>query len=95
MAHRGRLTVLANVIGKGVAQIFSEFEGDIDPELAEGSGDVKYHLGASGVRQMPGGQRDHGFGAAQSRAIWKRWIRWWKASCAPSRIAWATPSASA
>ena len=56
MAHRGRLAVLANVIGKGVAQIFSEFEGDIDSDFAEGTGDVKYHLGASSVRQMSGGQ---------------------------------------
>jgi 2-oxoglutarate dehydrogenase E1 component len=56
MAHRGRLAVLANVIGKGVAQIFSEFEGDIDSDLAEGTGDVKYHLGASSVRKMSGGQ---------------------------------------
>ncbi|HEY2845000.1 MAG TPA: multifunctional oxoglutarate decarboxylase/oxoglutarate dehydrogenase thiamine pyrophosphate-binding subunit/dihydrolipoyllysine-residue succinyltransferase subunit, partial [Bryobacteraceae bacterium] len=55
MAHRGRLAVLANVIGKGVAQIFSEFEGDINSDVAEGTGDVKYHLGASNVRQMPGG----------------------------------------
>ncbi|MBZ5634231.1 MAG: multifunctional oxoglutarate decarboxylase/oxoglutarate dehydrogenase thiamine pyrophosphate-binding subunit/dihydrolipoyllysine-residue succinyltransferase subunit [Acidobacteriia bacterium] len=56
MAHRGRLAVLANVIGKGVAQMFSEFEGDIDSDLAEGTGDVKYHLGASNVRRMSGGQ---------------------------------------
>ncbi|HSP68535.1 MAG TPA: multifunctional oxoglutarate decarboxylase/oxoglutarate dehydrogenase thiamine pyrophosphate-binding subunit/dihydrolipoyllysine-residue succinyltransferase subunit, partial [Bryobacteraceae bacterium] len=55
MAHRGRLAVLANVIGKGVAQIFSEFEGDINSEVAEGTGDVKYHLGASSVRQMSSG----------------------------------------
>ena len=55
MAHRGRLALLANVIGKGVAQIFSEFEGDINSEVAEGTGDVKYHLGATNVRQMPGG----------------------------------------
>jgi len=56
MAHRGRLAVLANVIGKGVAQIFSEFEGDIDSDFNEGTGDVKYHLGASNVRQTSGGQ---------------------------------------
>ena len=49
MAHRGRLNVLANIIGKPMAQVFSEFEG-IDPYSAEGSGDVKYHLGASGKR---------------------------------------------
>ncbi|HLJ14174.1 MAG TPA: multifunctional oxoglutarate decarboxylase/oxoglutarate dehydrogenase thiamine pyrophosphate-binding subunit/dihydrolipoyllysine-residue succinyltransferase subunit [Bryobacteraceae bacterium] len=51
MAHRGRLNVLANIIGKSMIQLFSEFEGDIDPESTQGSGDVKYHLGASGVRR--------------------------------------------
>ena len=44
MAHRGRLNVLANVVGKSPKQIFREFE-DIDPELHMGRGDVKYHLG--------------------------------------------------
>ncbi|MDQ3021606.1 MAG: multifunctional oxoglutarate decarboxylase/oxoglutarate dehydrogenase thiamine pyrophosphate-binding subunit/dihydrolipoyllysine-residue succinyltransferase subunit [Bacteroidota bacterium] len=48
MAHRGRLNVLANIIGKSMSAIFSEFEGNIDPKSAQGSGDVKYHLGASG-----------------------------------------------
>ncbi|MBK8551743.1 MAG: multifunctional oxoglutarate decarboxylase/oxoglutarate dehydrogenase thiamine pyrophosphate-binding subunit/dihydrolipoyllysine-residue succinyltransferase subunit [Ignavibacteria bacterium] len=48
MAHRGRLNVLANIIGKSMAAIFSEFEGHIDPSSAQGSGDVKYHLGAAG-----------------------------------------------
>ncbi len=56
MAHRGRLTMLANVIGKGIAQVFSEFEGEISEDDFEGSGDVKYHLGASNRRQMPGGK---------------------------------------
>ena len=56
MAHRGRLTLLANVIGKGVAQMFSEFEGDIDPEVNDGQGDVKYHLGASSVRKTANGK---------------------------------------
>jgi multifunctional 2-oxoglutarate metabolism enzyme len=55
MAHRGRLAVLANVIGKGIAQVFSEFEGEIAEEDFEGSGDVKYHLGASNQRKMPSG----------------------------------------
>jgi 2-oxoglutarate decarboxylase len=56
MAHRGRLTILANVIGKGIAQVFSEFEGEISEIDFEGSGDVKYHLGASNRRQIPGGR---------------------------------------
>ena len=57
MAHRGRLNVLANVIGKPVGQIFSEFEGDIDPGSTQGSGDVKYHLGAKGVHKSPSGKK--------------------------------------
>ena len=48
MAHRGRLNVLANVVGKSYSDIFSEFEGNLDPESVQGSGDVKYHKGAHG-----------------------------------------------
>ena len=48
MPHRGRLNVLANVLGKSYAKIFGEFEGNIDPGTVQGSGDVKYHLGAEG-----------------------------------------------
>ncbi|WP_433181982.1 multifunctional oxoglutarate decarboxylase/oxoglutarate dehydrogenase thiamine pyrophosphate-binding subunit/dihydrolipoyllysine-residue succinyltransferase subunit [Actinoallomurus sp. CA-150999] len=48
MAHRGRLNVLANIVGKSYGQIFGEFEGNLDPRSAQGSGDVKYHLGADG-----------------------------------------------
>ncbi len=48
MAHRGRLNVLANIVGKKYSQIFREFEGNIDPRTVQGSGDVKYHLGAEG-----------------------------------------------
>ncbi|HLK62362.1 MAG TPA: multifunctional oxoglutarate decarboxylase/oxoglutarate dehydrogenase thiamine pyrophosphate-binding subunit/dihydrolipoyllysine-residue succinyltransferase subunit, partial [Bryobacteraceae bacterium] len=55
MAHRGRLNFLANTVGKDVKQIFSEFEGEIDPGSTQGSGDVKYHLGATGVRKMENG----------------------------------------
>jgi len=55
MAHRGRLNVLANTLGKSYEQIFREFEGDLDPNSREGSGDVKYHLGAEGTHQSPGG----------------------------------------
>ncbi|MDT5192429.1 MAG: multifunctional 2-oxoglutarate metabolism enzyme [Mycobacterium sp.] len=48
MPHRGRLNVLANIVGKPYSQIFSEFEGNLNPSQAHGSGDVKYHLGAGG-----------------------------------------------
>ena len=45
MAHRGRLNVLANIMGKTYEEIFSEFEGKSTPDQTMGSGDVKYHLG--------------------------------------------------
>jgi 2-oxoglutarate dehydrogenase E1 component len=45
MAHRGRLNVLSNIMGKTYEQIFSEFEGTAKPDLTMGDGDVKYHLG--------------------------------------------------
>ena len=56
MAHRGRLNVLANIVGKRYDQIFKEFEGDIDPDSTQGSGDVKYHLGAVGQVRRPVGK---------------------------------------
>jgi multifunctional 2-oxoglutarate metabolism enzyme len=49
MAHRGRLNVLANIVGKSYREIFREFEGDLDPDSVQGSGDVKYHKGAGGL----------------------------------------------
>ncbi|MGB3698515.1 MAG: multifunctional oxoglutarate decarboxylase/oxoglutarate dehydrogenase thiamine pyrophosphate-binding subunit/dihydrolipoyllysine-residue succinyltransferase subunit [Gordonia sp. (in: high G+C Gram-positive bacteria)] len=48
MPHRGRLNVLANIVGKPYSKIFTEFEGNLGPAEAHGSGDVKYHLGAEG-----------------------------------------------
>jgi 2-oxoglutarate decarboxylase len=56
MAHRGRLNVLANIIGKPATQILSEFEGNVDPTSIQGSGDVKYHLGASGSHRAQCGK---------------------------------------
>jgi multifunctional 2-oxoglutarate metabolism enzyme len=56
MAHRGRLNVLANIVGKSYGQIFKEFEGNLDPRSAQGSGDVKYHLGAEGTFRAPDGR---------------------------------------
>ena len=56
MAHRGRLNVLANIVGKPYEQIFSEFEGHLDPKSTQGSGDVKYHLGMTGKFTTPDGE---------------------------------------
>ena len=55
MAHRGRLNVLTNIVGKSYGELFREFEGDIDPETVQGSGDVKYHKGSSGKFVGPSG----------------------------------------
>jgi 2-oxoglutarate dehydrogenase E1 component len=55
MTHRGRLNALVNVLGKSYEQIFREFEGELDPASAQGSGDVKYHLGATGTHTSPDG----------------------------------------
>ncbi len=57
MAHRGRLNVLANIMGKSYDQIFKEFEGHVDPGSVQGSGDVKYHLGASGTYEGSHGEQ--------------------------------------
>src|SRR5690554_6554786 len=58
MAHRGRLNVLANIMGKSPRTIFREFE-DRDPELSRGRGDVKYHLGYSSDWETLAGQKVH------------------------------------
>ncbi len=58
MPHRGRLNVLANIVGKPYSQIFSEFEGNLNPSQAHGSGDVKYHLGSSGMYLQMFGDND-------------------------------------
>ena len=55
MAHRGRLNVLSNIMGKSYEAIFSEFEGHVDPTTVQGSGDVKYHLGMKGKYVSPSG----------------------------------------
>jgi 2-oxoglutarate dehydrogenase E1 component len=57
MAHRGRLTVLANFLRKSLEILFAEFSENFVPDLVGGDGDVKYHLGYSTVRQLPDGSR--------------------------------------
>ena len=55
MAHRGRLNVLVNILGKSPAELFTEFEGRYDPLKVKGSGDVKYHKGFSADLRTPAG----------------------------------------
>jgi 2-oxoglutarate dehydrogenase E1 component len=55
MAHRGRINVLVNVLGKSPEELFEEFEGNVDPSEMKGSGDVKYHKGFSADMKTPGG----------------------------------------
>ena len=57
MAHRGRLNVLANIQNKSFESVFREFEGVLLPKTLEGSGDVKYHLGAKGTYVTPSGKK--------------------------------------
>jgi 2-oxoglutarate dehydrogenase E1 component len=57
MAHRGRLNVLANIMGKTYEEIFSEFEGNMEVDLTMGDGDVKYHLGYNSHMETPNGKK--------------------------------------
>ena len=85
MAHRGRLNVLANIVGKPYSQIFREFEGNMDPRQTQGSGDVKYHLGAEGKYIPPSGE------GSLWTSPWSPTRRTWKWST-PSWKAWPGPS---
>lgn len=57
MAHRGRLNVLTNIMGKTYEEIFAEFEGNAELDLTMGDGDVKYHLGYSSHVQTESGKK--------------------------------------
>lgn len=59
MAHRGRLNVLANIMGKTYQHIFNEFEGTAVPDLTMGDGDVKYHMGYSSEVETSSGKKVH------------------------------------
>src|SRR5262245_23060765 len=56
MSHRGRLTVMAQIVGRTPLEIFAGFE-DVDPRSVLGSGDVKYHMGATGTWSAPSGRK--------------------------------------
>ncbi|MFA6046618.1 MAG: 2-oxoglutarate dehydrogenase E1 component [Phycisphaerales bacterium] len=59
MAHRGRVNVLINIMGKSYEQVFTEFEDNWEAGFADGGGDVKYHRGYSGTRALSTGQTMH------------------------------------
>ena len=84
MAHRGRLNVLTQVLGKPHRVLFHEFKGgSATPDEVEGSGDVKYHLGVvvgPRVRRQQGAS----LACAEIRRISKSSIRWCSAKCAPA-----------
>ena len=84
MAHRGRLNVLVNIVGKSYDQLFKEFEGYVDPDSTQGSGDVKYHLGQTGKFVSRAGN-DH------RRSSWPPTRRTSRRSTRSSR-AWPGPS---
>jgi multifunctional 2-oxoglutarate metabolism enzyme len=56
MAHRGRLNILVNIMNKPYRKVFADFEGNIDPDTIQGSGDVKYHLGTKGSHKTQDGK---------------------------------------
>jgi 2-oxoglutarate dehydrogenase E1 component len=56
MAHRGRLNILVNIMNKPYHKMFADFEGNLDPDSIQGSGDVKYHLGTKGVYESKSGK---------------------------------------
>ena len=57
MAHRGRLNILVNLMNKPYRKVFADFEGNIDPDTIQGSGDVKYHLGSKGFYETNKGKK--------------------------------------
>lgn len=57
MAHRGRLNILVNIMNKPYRKMFADFEGNLDPDSIQGSGDVKYHLGSKGDYETESGQK--------------------------------------
>ena len=85
-AHRGRLNMLVNTVGKSYGQIFREFEGALDPSSVQGSGDVKYHVGATGTHTARRASRS-GLARRRTRVISKR--------STPSSRGWRAPRATA
>ena len=91
MAHRGRLNVLANIVGKTYDQLFKEFEGYVDPDSTQGSGDVKYHLGQTGKFVSRARQRHRGRAGRQPVATSRPSTRSSSAWPGPSRTSSTDP----
>ena len=94
MPHRGRLNVLTNIVGKSYDQLFKEFEGQVDPDSMQGSGDVKYHLGQTGKFVGPLGQGHHRSSWPPTRATSRPSTRSSWAWSGPSRTTSTTPRPS-
>ena len=93
MAHRGRLNVLANIVGKRYDQLFKEFEGYIDPDSTQGSGDVKYHLGQTRQVRRPARATRSPSSWRPTRPTSRRSTRSSRAWCGPSRTCINEPEA--
>ena len=85
MSHRGRLNILANVVGNSAERIFTGFEGVVHPDFPADEGDVKYHQGARTVRQSESGPRRSRSRSSRTRRTSRPSTRSSRASCAPSR----------
>ena len=82
-AHRGRLNVLVNTVGKSYNQIFREFEGALDPSSVQGSGDVKYHVGRDRHAPRAVGRARAASRSRRTRATSRPSTRWSRAWPAP------------
>lgn len=85
MPHRGRLNVLANIVGKPYSKIFTEFEGNMNPAATHGSGDVKYHLGAHGQYLQMFGDNEIEVSLTANPHTSRRSTPCWRVWSAPSR----------
>ena len=74
MSHRGRLNVIVHVAQRSLEEVFAGFE-DVDPRSVLGSGDVKYHMGATGEYRDPQRRAKFTFTWFRIPATWRRWIR--------------------
>ena len=89
MAHRGRLNVLANLVGKPYEMILAEFEGSLLPDWVQGDGDVKYHQGILGTIAAATDASSMSL-SRQTPATSKPSTPSWRGRSAPSKTYWAT-----